>query len=389
MGMKSGQAHLLVGVMSGTSADGIDVAIVRIGADGRPALVHYREHPMPEKLRASILHLAESGGGMDALGQLDRSLGEAIADAVLATLEDAAIPPAGITAIGSHGQTVRHRPDANPAFTMQIGCPSTIAEKTGITTVADFRRRDIAAGGEGAPLAPFAHRLMFGREGQSVAILNIGGIANISLCSSDGRVTGFDTGPGNMIMDGLMRQLSGGQQAYDADGRLAGDGTVCEPLLAELLAHPFFCRQPPKSTGREAFGEGMVREIMAWPDIGDAERMATALELTARSIADARRFLPVTPDAWFICGGGAHNPQLMRRLRELLAPAVVQGIDALGIPPEAVEAVCLAVLAWHTLRGLPNVLPAVTGASHAVCGGHIAPGDNWPALFGEPATSTP
>ncbi len=380
-------APLFAGVMSGTSVDGIDVAIVRM--TDRPELVHFREHPMPGEIRHAALDLAEPGGdSLDALGQLDRAMGEAIADAVLDTLKEAGISPADITAIGSHGQTVRHRPDARPAFTIQIGCPSTIVEKTGITTVADFRRRDIAAGGCGAPLAPFAHKALFSNPREPVAVLNIGGIANLSLLFPDGSVTGFDTGPGNMVMDGLMRQLSGDKQAYDTDGRLATGGTVCEALLSRLLAHAFFSGRPPKSTGREDFGEKTVQEIMAWPDIGDADRMATALELTARTIADARRFLPVTPGTWHICGGGAYNAQLMRRLSALLAPATVQSTAALGMPPEAVEAVCFAVLARHTLQGTPNTLPAVTGASHAVCGGHIAPGHNWPALSGKLRTST-
>ncbi len=371
---------MLVGVMSGTSADAIDVAIVRMTE--RPELVHFREHSMPHKLRKAILDLAEPGlDSIDTMGQLDRALGEAIADAVLASLKDAGIAPSDITAIGSHGQTVRHRPLGQHPFTLQIGCPSTIAERTGITTVADFRRRDIAAGGEGAPLAPFAHRLLFGDKEHAVAVLNIGGIANVSFLPPDGKVTGFDTGPGNMTMDSLMLHLSDGRHAFDRDGQMAASGAVCQPLLTALLEHPFFSRQPPKSTGREDFGQKFMQRILAWPDIGNADRMATALELTARSIVDSLSFLPEIPGAWHVCGGGACNSHLMQRLNALLAPATVQSTEALGMPPAGVEAVCFALLAWHTLQGAANTLPEVTGAHHAVCGGHIVPGDNWPALL--------
>ncbi len=393
--------------MSGTSVDAIDVAIIHFRVDGRPELKHFREHPMPGELREPILRLAEPGlndnsaekmnwapngrgeapkamdglSQIDSLSGLDRALGEAIADAVLKTLKDAGISPTEITAIGSHGQTIRHRPHSRPAFTLQIGCPSTISEITGITTVADFRRRDIAAGGEGAPLAPFAHRLLFGDGGDAVAVLNIGGIANISFLPPEGDVLGFDTGPGNMIMDCLMLHLSDGRHGFDRDGQIAAGGTICQPLLTELLEHAFFSRRPPKSTGREDFGQEATNKILAWPDIGDADRLATAAELTARSIADGRGFLPEEPKAWYVCGGGAANRHLMQRLSELLAPATVQSTEALGMPPAAVEAVCFALLGWHTLLGNTNTLPEVTGARHAVCGGHITPGENWSKLL--------
>jgi len=382
MGANAYHPPIFIGVMSGTSADAIDVAIIRINGDEGPELKHFREHPMPGELRNVILRLAEpEQDGLDTFGQADCALGEAIADAVLATLKEAGISPAEVTAIGSHGQTVRHRPQGKPPFTLQIGCPSTIAERTGITTVADFRRRDMAAGGEGAPLAPFAHRLLFGDSRVTVAVLNIGGIANVSFLPPDGKVTGFDTGPGNMIMDSLMLHFSDGRHAFDRDGQMAASGTVCQPLLTALLEHPFFSRQPPKSTGREDFGRKITEKLLTWPDIGNADRMATALELTARSIVDSLNFLPEIPGAWHVCGGGACNSHLMQRLNALLAPATVQSTEALGMPPAGVEAVCFALLAWHTLQGVANTLPEVTGAHHAVCGGHIVPGDNWPALF--------
>ncbi len=374
------QAPLIVGMMSGTSVDGIDVAIVRMAE--KPQLAHFSESPMPGELRERILRLAEPGAdGIDAMGELDRALGEAFAQAALLAIGNAGLAPADIAAIGCHGQTVRHRPRAKHPFTLQIGCPSTIAEISGITTVADFRRRDLAAGGCGAPLAPFAHRLLFAGGRESIAVVNIGGIANLTFLPAAGGAAGFDTGPGNMIMDGLMLSISGGGQGLDINGRMAAGGTVCQPLLRELLSHPFLSRRPPKSTGREDFGGEIVHRILGWPGISDTDRLATAAELTARGIADSRNFLPEVPGDWYVCGGGAANPHLMRRLSALLAPAGVRSTEALGVPPAAVEAVCFAILAHHCLCGLVNTLPVVTGAAHGSVGGHIAPGGNWHQLL--------
>ncbi len=374
----------MIGVMSGTSVDGIDVAIVRM-AD-RPELVYFHASPMPDRLREPLLRLCEPGlDEIDAMGQLHMTLGEAYARAIMQALKAAGLAPEGIAAIGLHGQTIRHRPracsDIRHPFSLQIGAAAVVAERTGITAVSDFRSRDIAAGGCGAPLVPFAHRTLFAQSGKDIVVLNIGGIANITWLGADGATIGFDTGPGNMIMDALMLTLSDGRARFDADGELAARGTPCEPLLARLMRHPFLSRQPPKSTGREDFGSETHDIILGWPDISDADRLATALELTARSIADSRVFLPRTPNRWLVCGGGSRNTRLMARLAGLLAPASVASTGEAGMPPEAVEAVCFAVLARHTLQGTPNTLPAVTGASHAVCGGHITPGRNWPAVL--------
>ncbi|HXH71953.1 MAG TPA: anhydro-N-acetylmuramic acid kinase, partial [Mariprofundaceae bacterium] len=317
---------LIIGLMSGTSCDGIDAAIVRF--DDKPALLHFSETPMPEELREPVLRLAEPGmDEIDPMGELDRLLGRAFGRAALTAIDAAGLKPSDIAAIGSHGQTIRHRPRARNPFTLQIGCPATIAELTGITTIADFRRRDVAAGGEGAPLVPFAHRELFAVHGEATAIVNIGGIANITFIGtsigSHGEVLGFDTGPGNMVMDGLMLVLSDGRSGFDAGGELAASGEICRPLLEKLLAHPFLARRPPKSTGREEFGQRVVDEILGWPDLTDADRLATACEWTAQSIADAARFLPEPPARWHICGGGAANGHLMQRLTELLDPAPV------------------------------------------------------------------
>ncbi|MCF7822219.1 MAG: anhydro-N-acetylmuramic acid kinase [Mariprofundaceae bacterium] len=373
------QPIYFMGIMSGTSADGIDIAIVDC-SEQRPKLIYFCEYPMPQKLREPILRLAEPGvDEIDALGALDRALGKAFADAANRSIKASGISADSIVAIGSHGQTIRHRPkgvDGSHPFSLQIGCAATIAEMTGITTVSDFRRRDIAAGGEGAPLVPFVHRELYGSSDQPVAILNIGGIANITYIYNKG-LLGFDTGPGNILMDAVMLSLSDGRNAYDENGELASTGNLNETLMTELLNHPYLKRRPPKSTGREAFGSEMVDKILGWPEITDADRMTTATEFTAITIAESCRFLPEAPADWYLCGGGALNGYLTKRLARLLAPANVSTTHEIDIPPEAMEAVCFALLARNTLAGENNTVPAVTGATHAVTGGAITPGHNW------------
>ncbi|MDQ6951817.1 MAG: anhydro-N-acetylmuramic acid kinase [Mariprofundales bacterium] len=364
-----------IGVMTGTSADAIDAALVAFGDDGRPALRHFYQHPMNDALRAAILELSAPGmNEIERMGVLDRLLGQEIGHCVKALLGDAKISASDIRAIGSHGQTIRHRPNARPLpFTLQIGCPATIAETTNITTISHFRQRDIAAGGQGAPLVPFAHRELFHQPGSCTAVVNIGGIANITLLEADGRVSGFDTGPGNMVMDHLMLELSDGRHGFDANGDLAACGAVCQPLLEKMLSGPFFHHSPPKSTGRELFGASFCHDLLAWPDISDADRLATATELTAHTIAAASEWLAETPARWLVCGGGVRNSHLMARLRDRLAPTTVHATDAVNIPSQAVEAISFAILARHTLLGQPNCLPEVTGAYHATIGGMITP----------------
>jgi anhydro-N-acetylmuramic acid kinase len=371
---------LFIGVMTGTSCDGIDIAIVRY-AD-KSELLHFTEHPMPQKLREPLLRLASPGmNEIDAMGELDRILGDGIAKAVLDSIEQAGLRAEEITAIGNHGQTIRHRPQAQHPFTMQIGSAAAIAEKTGITTISDFRSRDMAAGGQGAPLVPFAHRELFASENQNTAVVNIGGIANVSWLGANGEVTGFDTGPGNMVMDGLMLALSDGRNGFDPQGELAATGKICTPLLETLMDHPFLHRPPPKSTGREEFGGQVIDQILSWPDLCDADRMATASAFTVQNIISGMAYFPEKATQWYICGGGVRNTHLMHQLKEMLSPAQVDSTDASGIPPQAVEAVCFAILARQTLMGETNTLSEVTGASHAVCGGQITPGRNWQGLL--------
>lgn len=379
--MHAKASKYLIGIMSGTSCDGIDIAIIDANSH-KP--ICFSGHPMQAELRESCLRIAEPGlNEIDLLGSLDRALGMAFAQAVLNTLSQHKIDLKNILAIGNHGQTIRHRPqgiNGGYPFTLQIGCAATLAEQTGITVVSDFRRRDIAAGGEGAPLVPFAHQTLFANTSDTTAVLNIGGIANITVLYKGKKLQGFDTGPGNMIMDALMLELSDGRHAYDKHGNLASTGKPCHALLESLLEHPFIHQSPPKSTGREAFGKEIVHNILAWPDLTNADRMATASALTAHSIAKQIHFLHDIPKLWLICGGGAYNTHLMQSLSKLLAPAHVSSTQSYGIAPEAVEAISFALLTKQTLLGKHNTLATVTGANHAVCGGQITPGNNWPSL---------
>jgi len=382
--MMHAEFPLFVGIMSGTSADGIDIGIVRFVAQAgcKPELIRFFEYPMPDKLRVPILRLAKPGiNEIDVMGELGSALGKAYASAALAAINHAGLNVSDIAAIGCHGQTIRHQPHAATPFTLQIGCAATIAERTGITTVSDFRSRDIAAGGEGAPLAPFAHHQLFGSTDKSIAVLNIGGIANITWLGADGSVTGFDTGPGNMVMDGLMLAISDGRESFDKNGELAASGQVCAALLNTLMAHPFLGRKPPKSTGREEFSEAVIDRLITWPDISDVDRLATACRFTTESIAASRQFLPDAPQQWLVCGGGVRNNYLMQTLRRALAPAEVMSTDSAGMTAQAVEAASFAILARQTLMGQANTIARVTGASRCVCSGQITPGHNWGKLL--------
>jgi len=372
------QTAYYVGLMSGTSLDGIDAAVVSM-AGHDVELVAFVTCTLEDKLKEPILRLNQPGfDEIDAMGMLDRALGVAFADAALQVIEKAGLEPTQIVAIGSHGQTLRHRPqgiDNSLPFTLQIGDAATIAEKTGITVVSDFRKRDVAACGQGAPLVPFVHQRLFAQQNKCIAVLNIGGIANVTYLGADNVVLGFDTGPGNMLMDALMQTMTDARFCYDEDGELAASGNIYQPLLDDLLQHPFFTKRPPRSTGREDFGEVMVQQIMA-VDIPDADKMATACALTVQSIVASIQYFPEQADAWYICGGGALNKYLMQQLSDKLAPAQVQTTTDIGLPVEAVEAVAFAVLAERTLAGETNTLSAVTGALHDVSGGQVILGKN-------------
>ncbi len=368
---------LYIGLMSGTSVDGIDCALVEIGTTTR--LLHCREHPLPAPLRADIAALSHPGDNeIERMGTLDRRLGRSFAEAALALLADAGIQPGSITAIGSHGQTVRHRPpsgghDSSESFTLQLADPNTIAELTDITTVADFRRRDMAAGGEGAPLAPAFHATAFAAPGRQRAIVNIGGIANISLLRGEELAEGFDCGPGNTLMDHWIAQHRG--EAFDRDGAWAAGGTVDIPLLDGLLAHPYLSRQGPRSTGKEAFNLAWLDTVLEQhPALAPQDVQATLARFTAQAIATPVLRCSPSIDEVFICGGGAHNKELLRVLAGILAPIPVADTSALGIHPDWVEAATFAWLASRTLAGLHGNAPAVTGAAGDRILGAIYPG---------------
>ncbi|WP_295965624.1 anhydro-N-acetylmuramic acid kinase [uncultured Xanthomonas sp.] len=353
---------LFLGLMSGTSADGIDAALVRFGHDGNPQLQLGRTYAWAPQQRAALIALGEGGdiASLDALGQLDAEVAIAFAEAALRLLDDAGVAPAAVRAIGSHGQTVRHRPLANPAFTWQLGDGNRIAELTGIATVCDFRRRDVAAGGHGAPLMPAFHAAMLGAAHEDRAVLNLGGIGNLTLLPAHGAVRGFDTGPANALLDAWCQRHRG--QSYDAGGAFAASGAVDADLMQRLLADPWFALPPPKSTGREQFHLRWLEACLDTSAPTPASVQATLLELTAATVADALLAQQPGTRQLLVCGGGVHNPLLLARLQARLPGVQVQSTQAQGLDPDYIEAMGFAWLARQTLAGLPGNLPSVSGA---------------------------
>lgn len=356
-------SDFFIGLMSGTSADGIDAALVRFpeGDGPRCELVGGLTAAWEPALREALVALGQGGetGSLDALGRLDAQVGLAFAAAANQLIEATGVARARIRAIGSHGQTVRHRPRADPAFTWQLGDAHRIAELTGITTVADFRRRDVAAGGQGAPLMPAFHLAMLGTAGEDRAVLNLGGIGNLTLIPRDGRVLGFDTGPANALLDGWCQRHRG--WPFDADGAFAASGRVAPALLARLLAEPWFALPPPKSTGREQFHldwvEGRLEEELPAADV-----QATLLELTAATVADALLRHQSDTRRVLVCGGGVRNPVLMERLAARLPGIAVESSALHGLDPDYMEAMGFAWLAAEALAGRPANLPSASGA---------------------------
>jgi anhydro-N-acetylmuramic acid kinase len=325
-------------------------------------------------------------GNAASLCQLHASLGEWFADAALRVCQLAGVSPEQVTVIGSHGQTIWHEPPAGGqrGSTLQLGCPSTIAERTGIAVVSDFRTRDMSAGGQGAPLVPWVDRLLFSDATNRRVLQNIGGMANLTWLPPRGStepLLAFDTGPGNALIDAAVELATSGAQTFDRDGVWADAGVVNQKLLDELLAHPFFARTPPKSTGREVFGRPLVQQLAQRLSVNDrdgwAALVATMTELSARSIADAIRrwILPKGIDEMVITGGGAFNPALVRRITEQLAPVRVRtDAAALGIDPATKEAVAFAALAWAHVLGETGNVPEATGAAGTRVLGSYTPG---------------
>lgn len=354
---------LYLGLMSGTSADGIDAALVQFPEAGGCRFVHGLTHAWDPALRAELIALGEGGGldSLDALGRIDARIGITFAAAANQLLAEAGIAASQVQAIGSHGQTVRHRPLAAPAFTLQLGDANRIAELTGITTVADFRRRDVAAGGQGAPLMPAFHLAMLGTATEDRAILNLGGIANLTLIPREGTPRGFDTGPANALMDAWCQRHRG--EPFDAQGAFAASGQVDGALLARWLSEPWFALPPPKSTGREQFHLAWAEAALGDGQLSAADVQATLLELTAATVANALLAHLPTVKRVLVCGGGVRNPPLLRRLGARLPGVVVESSAVHGLDPDYMEAMGFAWLAQRTLAGLPGNLPAVTGAA--------------------------
>jgi len=348
--------------------DGIDAALLRF-TDRHVEIIATLNHPYPEDLRRQLFAVSRNTNAapntitVDTLGELNTWTGECFRDASLALLSQAHVDAGDVCAIGSHGQTIRHRPDAEHRFTLQIGDAAIIATGTGIDTVADFRLADLALGGEGAPLAPAFHEWLFHNESQDRVVLNIGGIANITVLPTSGDdVTGFDTGPGNTLLDAWISANE--NKSFDDGGQWAASGNVCDSLLQRCLADDWFSRPAPKSTGFEYFNLDWL--TAAEPgDAKPADVQATLVELTALSIAEAIKAVAPSTREVFVCGGGAHNGYLMTRLAAHLPDSQVASSASAGLDPDWVEAAAFAWLAQQRTADLPGNLPAVTGASRA------------------------
>ena len=354
--------------------DGIDAALLEIDDDAC-RMIATHSAAIPRNALASLRSLVEHPDQTDLpeLGALDVALGKAFANAALGLMEKAGVSAGSVRAIGSHGQTIFHRPKGDHPFTMQIADPNVIAATTGVTTVADFRRRDLALGGQGAPLVPAFHAAVFASSEEPRAVLNLGGIANLTLLIPGMSVTGFDTGPGNALMDAWIRRNLG--RKHDDNGEWAASAEPNRELLAVLMEHEYFARTPPKSTGVEEFN-------IAWLQ-GELDRLKSILSpvviqstlcaLTARTVADALRRACPAPGGLYLCGGGAHNSTLVDRLRDALPDWRLSATDSLGIGVDWVEAAAFAWLASRTLAGRPGNLPSVTGASAETVLGAIYP----------------
>ena len=382
---------IVVGLMSGTSADGTDVAIVEIS--GQPPKLDWRlrRHttvPHPAPLRRAIREsMRPETSRVDHLCQLGAILGEQFAAAARQGIREAGLTPDEVSLIGSHGQTVWHAPQGTPPATLQLGEAAIIAERTGVPVVSNFRARDVAAGGQGAPLVAYVDMLFFTDQAQVRAAQNIGGIGNVTFLPprNDPHLQpfAFDTGPGNVLLDETAAYLTRDAWSYDRDGALAAGGEVEDRLLAWLLEHPYLKRSPPKTTGREEFGHSFARKIWQRAEqygIGASALMATLTAFTIQTIARAYDdFLPRRPEAIIVSGGGVHNPVLMRQLANALAPARLlrcEELTSIYLPAfsgDAKEALAFAILAYESWHGRPGNLPSATGASHAVVLGQVTP----------------
>jgi anhydro-N-acetylmuramic acid kinase len=364
---------LFVGLISGTSLDGVDAVVIDLGGN-RPRLIASHVEPYSIRLRAALRELCQPRDNeIDRMGVLDREVGITFATACLNLLANAGLSPHQVNAIGSHGQTIRHRPEADNPFTVQIGDPNTIVEKTGITTVADFRRRDMAAGGQGAPLVPALHQALFQQAGRKRIILNLGGIANITCLADDPThpVIGYDTGPASTLLDQWMERHHA--LPMDQQGAWARSGRVDQDLLERLLTDPYFRLPPPKSTGREYFTLEWLLDRLAFHQSAPVDVQATLVELTTVTIAQAIIAEHYAESEVLVCGGGTHNHYLLERLANQLPNATIQSTSVYGVDPDWVEAMTFAWLAMRTLNGITGNLASVTGAERDVILGGIYP----------------
>jgi len=383
----------IVGLMSGTSGDGVDAALVDITGRDRTLKARTLEaHTLayPRSLQQRILSASVSGTVAE-ICHLNALLGEWFANAALHVIRQAKLQPSDVALIGSHGQTLHHLPHGIHApgvgairSTLQIAEPAVIAERTGITTVANFRSRDIAAGGQGAPLAPAAHALLLKHPRRARLIVNLGGISNVTYVPKGGhfsKVQAFDTGPANMVLDSLMVRVTEGRLLMDRDGKLALKGQVDSRLLGKLLAHPFLSKRPPKSTGREAFGPDLIEELITAQQqrsLSIEDLLATCSMWTAKAVGTSRRWLNGEIDEVVVGGGGVRNRAIMNHLATVFAPIPVTTFESLGWDSKAFEAVAFALLAYQTVTGQWGNIPAVTGANHPVLLGTIVPnGPRW------------
>lgn len=379
--IESKQRRLVAGLMSGTSLDGIDVALVWLEGHGtatKVELLYFDTVPYSSEMRQQILSACDpKQSTVDQICSLNFLLGEKFAKALGTVCQAAGISVQALDLIGSHGQTIYHIPGQS---TLQIGEAAVLAEQTGVITVADFRVRDVAAGGQGAPLVPYTEYLLYRSSSKTRLLQNIGGIANVTVLPAGcdaASVWAFDNGPGNMLIDYAVRRLTNGQATYDCNGKMASQGEVHQRLLHELLNHPYFEQKPPKTTGREMFGQSYAESILQsfWTQVTPEDIVATLTYFTARTIADSYKqfILPChAVNEVIIGGGGSHNQTLLNMLQQELSNLLVQCQEDLGFSSDAKEAVAFAILANETIAGLANNLPRVTGASHPVVMGKIS-----------------
>ncbi|MEE8126827.1 MAG: anhydro-N-acetylmuramic acid kinase [Nitrospirales bacterium] len=380
---------IVVGLMSGTSADGVDAAVVDIQGTRhqlKVTLLGHYARPYSSALRQHVLQISEQGA-VEEICHLNVVLGEVFAKTALLAIKHHQVSLKRVSLIGSHGQTIHHRPTPvretgiGPIrSTFQIGDPHVIAERTGIPTVSDFRARDLAAGGEGAPLTPYAHFLVFGQKKATRMVVNLGGIANVTILPRGGhlsKVQAFDTGPCNMLLDGLVTLGTSGKAKVDRGGRLAKNGNVHSGLLRWFLAHPYLVRRPPKSTGREIFGESYVKRVWAQArrrHLSLPDLLATGCRFIAQGIWDSRQWTQGALDEVVVGGGGVWNNRLWAELSEVFCQTPVNRMDDCGSSSQAFEAEAFAVLAYQTVQGVCANLPRVTGARHPVILGSLTPG---------------